>query len=146
MTQTYNKFAFAIRKVVVSNYKFALLILDLLFSLSLQELAILLMLSFDAEKEGLYKYWSYCSSIKHFLVCAEQTATSHDTSSPCHPVFGYLIDKSSRRNVSICSERRGGHHEPVKSDENLIYVSQSNHIQLVTKGNVNYKSIIRLAG
>jgi hypothetical protein len=86
-----------------------------------------------------------------FLLCVGQTSGAHNSSSTstrprCHPMFGYLFDRSSRKNVSICSDRPGIHNERVEPDENLIYVSQSNQLQLVTMEDVAYKSIIRLAG
>jgi hypothetical protein len=75
-----------------------------------------------------------------------QNVSVSSTDPRCHQLFGYLIDRSSRRNVSICSERQKILEEPVQSDEKIIYTSRSNHLHLVTKGDVAFKSIIRLAG
>jgi hypothetical protein len=68
-------------------------------------------------------------------------------SSGCNLVYGYIVDRNSRKNVSICSTRNipsGQQHYESMTEK--IYVSQTNQLQIVTKTDVAHKFVIRIEG
>jgi hypothetical protein len=76
-------------------------------------------------------------------------AVNHSSSSSkmagCSPVLGHVVDRVSRRNVSICTSQRVND-DLHQSEQKVIYVSQSNQLQLVIKSDLIYKFIVRLGG
>jgi hypothetical protein len=66
----------------------------------------------------------------------------------CATSYGYVIDRTSRKNVSMCSNQRmnGESDEKQESKPVTIYVSRLNQLQIVTKRHVNHKFIVRVEG
>ena len=65
--------------------------------------------------------------------------------SGCHPIYGFAVDRSSRRNVSLCHQNvaRVSHNLHTESP---IYISISNHLQIFVNSDAEHKSIIRVEG
>jgi hypothetical protein len=67
--------------------------------------------------------------------------------SDCATFYGYVIDRNSRKNVSMCSERLYSETDkPRESTPRAIYVSRSNQLQIVTERDVNHKFVVRVEG
>jgi hypothetical protein len=74
-----------------------------------------------------------------------QSNSANDASCPL--VYGYIVDRTSRKNVSICGPPHPpSGQQPDESTTAQIYVSRSNQLQIVIKADVEQKFIIRLEG
>jgi hypothetical protein len=68
--------------------------------------------------------------------------------SRCRTVYGYVIDRTARRNVSICGGQ-SSFDQREKTDDaptKTVYLSTSNQLQISVKDGVENKFLIRVEG
>ena len=76
----------------------------------------------------------------------EQPLDATDAASgSCSTNYGYIVDRVSRRNVSICQDQLIEQHSDPSQMINF-YTSHSNHLRIVTNRNTDRKFLIRLRG
>ena len=61
-----------------------------------------------------------------------------------NPIYGYVMDKNTRQNIPICGNRQMENSD--KSSTTTLYVSRSNHLQIVSDNNEDLKFIVRIEG
>lgn len=69
--------------------------------------------------------------------------------SGCQPIYGYIVDKNSRRNVSICGMAPSGVEQDLQTGDaplKTIYISTSSQLLLVAKHTLENRFIIRVEG
>jgi len=78
--------------------------------------------------------------------------TEHDGVKPqsqqptCRRQYGHVIDRTTRRNVTICGDERSSDEESRVSSSAMVYISSSNLVHVQLNASNEHAFIVRLAG
>ena len=99
-------------------------------------------INFDQISQVAGVFYSKLFDGLSFGLVTERSNTSHLPS--CYPLYGHIVDKHTRQNIPICGNRRMDNSE--ESSTTTLYVSRSNHLQIISNNNEDLKFIVRIEG
>jgi len=87
----------------------------------------------------------YCAGSSLDLSLAENTTVRLSTT--CRTIYGFVVERHSRSNVTICGDQmnglRGKHYESIQT---IIHKSQANSLQIFVESDIADKFILRVEG